>query len=182
MSIYELALKGKHNFYNSMAAAVASRVMEIKDEAVRESLVGFKGIEHRLEHVARVDGIDFVNDSKATNVNSVWYALDSTEGDIVWIAGGVDKGNDYSDLLPLVEDKVKTIICMGADNAKIIEAFKDKVVNIHETGSAEEAVRLAKLVSNAGDTVLLSPACASFDLFENYEDRGHQFKAAVRSL
>ncbi|MEM7161060.1 MAG: UDP-N-acetylmuramoyl-L-alanine--D-glutamate ligase [Bacteroidota bacterium] len=182
MSIYELALKGKHNVYNSMAAAVASRVLEIKNETVRESLVSFKGIEHRLEHVARVDGIDFINDSKATNINSVWYALDSVEGNIVWIVGGVDKGNDYSELMELVENKVKAIVCLGKDNAKIVDAFKDKVVNIHESDSAEEAVRLAKLVGNAGDTVLLSPACASFDLFENYEDRGHQFKAAVRSL
>ena len=182
MSIYELALKGKHNVYNSMAAAVASRVLEIKNETVRQSLVSFKGIEHRLEHVARVDGIDFINDSKATNINSVWYALDSIEGSIVWIVGGVDKGNDYKEIMDLVDNKVKAIVCLGKDNDRIIEAFKDKVVNIHQTTSAEEAVRMAKLVSSAGDTVLLSPACASFDLFENYEDRGHQFKAAVRSL
>ncbi len=182
MSIYELALKGKHNAYNSMAAAVASRVLDIKKEAVRDSLVSFKGIEHRLEHVARVDGIDFINDSKATNVNSAWYALDSVEGNIVWIVGGVDKGNDYSELSDLVKSKVKTIVCLGEDNKKIIKAFKDHEVDIHETTNAKDAVRLAKLVSNAGDTVLLSPACASFDLFENYEDRGHQFKAAVRSL
>ena len=182
MSIYELALKGKHNAYNSMASAVASRVLEISNKEVRDSLVGFRGIEHRLEHVAKVDGINFINDSKATNVNSVWYALDSIEGDIVWIAGGVDKGNDYSDLTDLVKSKVKSIICLGKNNKKIIAAFKDQVVDIQETTSAKEAVLLAKLVGRPGDTVLLSPACASFDLFENYEDRGHQFKTAVKEL
>lgn len=182
MSIYELALKGKHNAYNSMASAVASRVLDISNKEVRDSLVGFKGIEHRLEHVAKVDGINFINDSKATNVNSVWYALDTVEGDIVWIAGGVDKGNDYSDLSDLVKDKVKAIICLGKNNKKIISAFKDQVVDIQETTSAEEAVQMAKLVGRPGDTVLLSPACASFDLFENYEDRGHQFKSAVKAL
>ncbi|NND77162.1 MAG: UDP-N-acetylmuramoyl-L-alanine--D-glutamate ligase [Flavobacteriales bacterium] len=182
MSIYELALKGKHNAYNSMASAVASRVLQISNKDIRDSLVSFKGIEHRLEHVANVDGIDFINDSKATNVNSVWYALDSVEGDIVWIAGGVDKGNKYADLSDLVKDKVKAIICLGKNNKKIISAFKDQVVDIQETTSVDQAVQLAKLVGRPGDTVLLSPACASFDLFENYEDRGHQFKAAVRAL
>ena len=182
MSIYELALKGKHNAYNSMASAVASRVLEISNKEVRDCLVGFRGIEHRLEHVAKVDGINFINDSKATNINSAWYALDSVEGDIVWIAGGVDKGNKYDELSDLVKAKVKAIICLGKNNKKIIAAFKDQIVDIQETTSAKEAVLLAKLVGRPGDTVLLSPACASFDLFENYEDRGHQFKAAVKAL
>lgn len=182
MSIYDLALKGKHNVYNSMASAVAARVLDIGKEDIRDCLKGFRGIEHRLEFVGRVDGIKFINDSKATNVNAVWYALDSADEPIVWIVGGIDKGNNYKDLKPLVNEKVKAIICLGKENEKIIKAFEKHVDTMVETQSAKEAVSIAKSLSNVGDTVLLSPACASFDLFENYEDRGHQFKQAVKEL
>lgn len=182
MSIHELALHGKHNLNNSMAAGIASRVLEIRKDIVRESFSDFENIEHRLEMVNTVHGIDFINDSKATNVNSTWYALESMEGPVIWIAGGVDKGNDYSMLNELVASRVKAIVCLGKDNAKIIAAFKDMIPVIIETGSAEEAVQAAYRLGKKGDSVLLSPACASFDLFENYEDRGRQFKAAVRAL
>ncbi|MBK9389391.1 MAG: UDP-N-acetylmuramoyl-L-alanine--D-glutamate ligase [Bacteroidetes bacterium] len=182
MTIHELALKGRHNTYNSMAAALAGKVINIRKEVIRESLSDFQGVEHRLEPVITVCGINFINDSKATNVNSAWYALECMETSIVWIVGGVDKGNDYSELFPVVKKKVKAIVCMGKDNKKIVEAFKDKVPTIVETGSMEEAVRSSYYLAKKGDTVLLSPCCASFDLFRNYEDRGRQFKAAVRNL
>jgi UDP-N-acetylmuramoylalanine--D-glutamate ligase len=182
MTIHELALKGRHNTYNSMAAAIAGKVLEIRKEVIRESLADFQGVEHRLEPVITVCGINFINDSKATNVNSVWYAIECMENDIIWIVGGVDKGNDYSELFPVVKKKVKAIVCLGKDNKKIVEAFNDKVATIVETSSMEEAVRSAYYLAKKGETVLLSPACASFDLFKNYEDRGRQFKQAVRNL
>lgn len=182
MTIHELALKGRHNTYNSMAAALAGKVLNIRKEVIRESLADFQGVEHRLEPVITVCGIDFINDSKATNVNSAWYALECMETKIVWIVGGIDKGNDYSELFPVVRKKVKAIVCLGRDNKKIIEVFRDKVATIVETGSMEEAVRSSYYLAKKGDTVLLSPACASFDLFKNYEDRGRQFKMAVRNL
>ena len=182
MTIHELALKGRHNTYNSMAAAIAGKVINIRKEVIRESLADFQGVEHRLEPVITVCGIDFINDSKATNVNSTWYAIECMENNIVWIVGGVDKGNDYSELFPVVRKKVKAIVCMGKDNKKIIDAFKDKVDTIVETSSMEEAVRSSYYLAKKGETVLLSPACASFDLFKNYEDRGRQFKQAVRNL
>ena len=182
MSIHELALQGKHNLYNSMAAGIGGRILEIRKDVVRESFSDFENIEHRLEFVSTVHGINFINDSKATNVNSTWYALESMEEPTIWIAGGVDKGNDYSMLSELVQTRVKAIVCMGVDNKKIINAFRDIVPVIIETGSAEEAVQTAYRLGKKGDTVLLSPACASFDLFENYEDRGRKFKAAVRTL
>lgn len=182
MSIHELALQGKHNIYNSMAAGIAGRVLELRKDAIRESLSDFQNVEHRLEFVMNVHGIAFINDSKATNVNSTWYALESIPTKVVWIAGGVDKGNDYSELSPLVEAKVSAIVCLGKDNKKIIDAFKDTVETIVETQNTVDAVMQAYELGNKGETVLLSPACASFDLFENYEDRGHQFKRAVRAL
>ncbi len=182
MTIHELALKGRHNTYNSMAAAIAGKVLNIRKEVIRESLADFQGVEHRLEPVITVCGIDFINDSKATNVNSTWYALECMEDEIVWIVGGVDKGNDYAELFPLVKRKVRAIVCLGKDNRKIVEAFKDKVPTIVETTSMEEAVRSSYYLAKKGETVLLSPACASFDLFKNYEDRGRQFKEAVRNL
>ncbi len=182
MSIHDLALHGKHNLNNSMAAGIASRIIEIRKEVVRESFSDFENIEHRLEFVNSVHGIDFINDSKATNVNSTWYALESMDQPVIWIAGGVDKGNDYTMLDELVQSRVKAIVCLGKDNKKIIDAFKDSIQVIVETESAEEAVQAAYRLGKKGDVVLLSPACASFDLFENYEDRGRKFKAAVRSL
>lgn len=182
MSIHDLALQGKHNLYNSMASGIASRVLEIRKDVVRESFADFENIEHRLEFVNTVHGIDFINDSKATNVNSTWYALENMKQPTIWIAGGVDKGNDYSMLAELVQSRVKAIVCLGVDNQKIIEAFKDSIPVIVEAASAEEAVQAAYRLGKKGDAVLLSPACASFDLFENYEDRGRKFKAAVRSL
>ncbi len=182
MSIYDLALKGKHNTQNSLAAGIASRILEIRSEIVRDSLGDFVNVEHRLEFVAKVNGIEFINDSKATNINSTWFALESMDKPTVWIVGGVDKGNDYSELDELVSEKVKAIICLGADNEKIINAFKEKVVTIVEVNSATEAVAYGYQLAKKDETVLLSPACASFDLFENYEDRGNQFKQAVRAL
>jgi UDP-N-acetylmuramoylalanine--D-glutamate ligase len=182
MTIHELALKGRHNIYNSMAAAIAGKVLNIRKDVIRESLADFQGVEHRLEPVIKVSGISFINDSKATNVNSTWYALECMETAVVWIVGGIDKGNDYSELFPIVKQKVKALVCLGKDNRKIVEAFKDKVPTIVESTSMEEAVRSAYYLAKKGETVLLSPACASFDLFNNYEDRGRQFKAAVRNL
>lgn len=182
MTIHELALKGRHNTYNSMAAAIAGKVLNIRKDIIRESLTDFQGVEHRLEPVIKVSGISFINDSKATNVNSTWYALECMETDVIWIVGGVDKGNDYSELFPVVKQKVKAVVCLGRDNKKIIDAFKDKVPTIVETTSMEEAVRSSYYLAKKGETVLLSPCCASFDLFNNYEDRGRQFKAAVRNL
>jgi len=182
MTIHEFALKGRHNTYNSMAAAIAGKALNIRKEVIRESLADFQGVEHRLEPVITVCGINFINDSKATNVNSTWYAIECMENNIIWIVGGVDKGNDYSELFLVVKKKVKAIVCLGKDNKKIIEAFKDKVSTIVETTSMEEAVRSSYYLAKKGETVLLSPACASFDLFKNYEDRGRQFKQAVRNL
>lgn len=182
MSIHDLSLKGKHNVQNSLASGIASKILEIRNESVRESLSDFKNVEHRLEFVAKVNGIEFINDSKATNVNSTWYALESMENKTVWIVGGVDKGNDYESLIPLVKDSVTSIVCLGTDNAKIIEAFADVVDEIIETNSAYKAVMEGYRLAKKDQTVLLSPACASFDLFESYEDRGKQFKNAVRNL
>ena len=182
MTIHDLALKGRHNTYNSMAAAIAGKVLNIRKETIRESLTDFQGIEHRLESVIMVAGINFINDSKATNVNSTWYAIECMKTEVVWIVGGIDKGNDYSELMSVVRQKVKAIVCLGKDNHKIIDAFKDVIPTIVETTSMEEAVRAAYYLAHKGDTVLLSPACASFDLFNNYEDRGRQFKLAVRNL
>jgi UDP-N-acetylmuramoylalanine--D-glutamate ligase len=182
MTIHDLALKGRHNLYNSMAAAIAGKVLTIRKDVIRESLADFQGVEHRMEPVITVYGINFINDSKGTNVNSTWYALECMETDVVWIAGGIDKGNDYSELFSIVKQKVRAIVCLGKDNRKIVEAFKDKVPTIVETSSMEEAVRSSYYLAKKGQTVLLSPACASFDLFNNYEDRGRQFKQAVRNL
>ena len=182
MSIHELALQGKHNIYNSMAAGIVARLTDVRKEIIRESLADFQNVEHRLEFVAKVHGVEFINDSKATNVNSTWYALDSMQNNVVLILGGVDKGNDYSSLIELAKQKVKAIVCLGVDNKKIISAFSGVVPSIVEATSAKEAILASCKFAKKGDTVLLSPACASFDLFENYEDRGHQFKAAVRAL
>ena len=182
MNIFDLALQGKHNLNNSMAAGISGMVSQLRKEDIRESLSDFQGVEHRLERFMRVHNIEFINDSKATNVNSVWYALESMNTPVVWIVGGVDKGNDYSELFDLVKEKVKAIVCLGKDNHKIIKAFGDKVENMVDTKSMEEAVRSAYFLAEKGDTVLLSPACASFDLFKNYEERGWMFKEAVRNL
>jgi UDP-N-acetylmuramoylalanine--D-glutamate ligase len=182
MSILDIALQGNHNTYNSMAAGISGMVVNIRSEKIRESLADFKGVEHRLERFLKVHGIEFINDSKATNINSTWYALESMTQKTVWIVGGIDKGNDYSELYDLVKAKVKAIVCLGIDNSKIMEAFKNLGINMIETQSMEEAVRSAYYLAKKGETVLLSPACASFDLFENYEDRGHQFKQSVREL
>ncbi len=182
MTIQELALQGKHNIYNSMAAGVTGKLVEIRKESIRESLSDFHNIDHRLELVGNVHGIEFINDSKATNVNSTWYALESMNNPVILILGGVDKGNDYSMLTDLVKSKVKAIICLGTDNKKIIKAFNGLVDTILEAKSAKEAVAQSYKIGKKGDTVLLSPACASFDMFENYEDRGTQFKQAVRAL
>ncbi|MFO7922774.1 MAG: UDP-N-acetylmuramoyl-L-alanine--D-glutamate ligase [Bacteroidales bacterium] len=182
MTLEELALKGRHNVYNSMAAGIAGQLLRIRKEVIRESLSDFQGIEHRLETVLRVHGIDFINDSKATNVNSSWYALESMNKKVVWIAGGIDKGNDYSALEELVREKVRAIVCLGADNSKLKKAFADSVTTLVETASMEEAVSSAYYLAKNGDVVLLSPACASFDLFENFEDRGRQFKSCVKNL
>ncbi len=182
MTIQELALQGKHNMFNSMAAAMAARVFEVKDTIIRQSMLDFQNIEHRLEQVLTVHGIDFINDSKATNVNACWYALESMQKDVVWIAGGVDKGNEYSDLYEIVEEKVRAIICLGEHNQKLIQSFQGKVETIVQASSMSEAVNQSYSLANKGEVVLLSPSCASFDLFENYEDRGFQFKKAVRAL
>jgi UDP-N-acetylmuramoylalanine--D-glutamate ligase len=182
MTIQELALQGKHNIYNSMAAGVTGKLVDIRKEMIRESLSDFHNIDHRLEVVGNVHGIEFINDSKATNVNSTWYALESMNNPVILILGGVDKGNDYSMLNDLVKAKVKAIICLGTDNKKIMKAFGGMVDTILEAKSAKEAVAQSYKIGKKGDTVLLSPACASFDMFENYEDRGTQFKQAVRAL
>ena len=182
MSIHDLALKGKHNSQNSMASAIAARVLDIRSAVVRESLTDFVNVEHRLEFVAKVHGIEFINDSKATNINSTWFALETMEKPTVWIVGGVDKGNDYTELMDLVKNKVKAIICLGLDNQKIIDTFSGVVETIVEAKSAMEAVAYGYRLASKDETVLLSPACASFDLFENYEQRGDMFKEAVRRL
>lgn len=182
MSITELALQGKHNVYNSMASGIVAKVLELRNETIRESMGDFKNIEHRLESVGKISGISFINDSKATNVNSTWYALESMTSDVILIMGGVDKGNDYTMLNELVRQKVKAIVCLGRDNERIHKAFEHDVDTIIDTVSAEQAVQAAYHMATKGDTVLLSPACASFDLFKNYEDRGNQFKQAVKEL
>lgn len=182
VSMYDLALKGKHNLYNSMAAGIAGRTMDIRKEKIRESLTSFKSLEHRMEYVASVRGIDFINDSKATNVNSLWFALESMETPVVLIMGGVDKGNDYSAIRELVKEKVKAIVCLGVDNAPIREALSNDTPLMIDTRNMKDAVQAAFQHAAKGDVVLLSPACASFDLFKNYEDRGKRFKEAVREL
>ena len=181
MTIEELALQGKHNMYNSMAAGLGSTLMNIRKETIRTKLASFDALEHRLESVLNISGVEYINDSKATNVNATYYALECQSKPVVWIVGGVDKGNDYNELMSLVQHKVKAIVALGADNSKIIEAFQG-VVEIVDTDSMEKAVRKASRLAEKGDVVLLSPCCASFDLFENYEDRGRQFKNAIRNL
>lgn len=182
IDVEEISLKGKHNIKNTMAAAVAARLVNIRNASLRESLKGFQGAAHRLEEVKVVEGVTYINDSKATNVNSVYFALDTIKTPIVWIVGGQDKGNDYNSLLPYVHQKVKAIVCLGVDNTPILQSFYNVIDNMVETRSMEEAVKIAQRFATAGDTVLLSPACASFDLFKSYEDRGDQFKAAVAKL
>ena len=182
MSITKLGQQGQHNIKNAMAASTASTLLNIRKATIRRSLENFQGVEHRLENVLKINNVRYINDSKGTNVNATFYALDSMEASTVWIVGGVDKGNDYSELFALVNEKVKAIICLGVDNDKIIKAFGNVVDIMVETHSMEDAVKVAYRLSKKGDNVLLSPACASFDLFENYEDRGRQFKNAVRNL
>lgn len=182
MNTFYLPVKGKHNTKNAMASMLAAKLLKVRNQTITESLSSFEGVEHRLEKVLKVEGVSYINDSKATNVNAAFYALECMDKPTVWIVGGVDKGNDYSDLLPLVREKVKAIICLGLDNQKIINTFQNVVEVILETTKAEEAVKVAHKLSAKNDVVLLSPACASFDLFENYEDRGRQFKNAVRNL
>ena len=182
MYLQELALGGKHNIYNSMAAAIAAKAMDIDNEAIRNGLATFQPVEHRLEKVLSIKDVLYINDSKATNVDSAWYALECQTRPVVWIAGGTDKGNDYSTLVPLVKEKVKALICMGTDNGKLHDSFGEIVPEIHDVTSAQDAVNLASRLAEKGDVVLLSPCCASFDLFKNYEDRGRQFKEAVRKL
>lgn len=182
IDVEEISLRGKHNIKNTMAASVAARLVNIRNNSLRESLKGFKGAPHRLEEVKVVDGVTYVNDSKATNVNSVFYALDTIKTPIVWIVGGQDKGNDYNSLLPYVHEKVRAIVCLGVDNTPIIQSFYNTIGTLVETRSMDEAVKLAQGFAQEGDTVLLSPACASFDLFKNYEERGDLFKAAVQKL
>jgi len=182
MTIEELALQGRHNTYNSMAAGVAARLVDIRKESIKKCLKDFKNIEHRLEDVATIHGIRFINDSKATNVNSTWYALESMDRPVVWIAGGEDKGNDYDKLKQIAAEKVKVMICLGKDNQPLLKAFENIVDEIYETQSILEAVAWGYHLAKDEEIVLLSPACASFDLFENYEDRGNQFKTAVKGL
>ncbi len=182
MYIRELALGGKHNVYNSMAAAIAAKVMDIDNKTIREALSSFKPVEHRLENVLSVGGVLYINDSKATNVDSAWYALECQTRPVVWIVGGTDKGNDYSSLVPLAREKVKAMICMGLDNKKFHDSFEGVVPEIYDVTSAHDAVQMASRLAKNGDVVLLSPCCASFDLFKNYEDRGEQFKDEVRKL
>jgi UDP-N-acetylmuramoylalanine--D-glutamate ligase len=182
MPLSTLSLKGKHNTKNAMAATMAAQLLKARKQVVKESLENFEGAEHRLENVAKIKGVEYINDSKATNINATYYALECMDKTTVWIVGGVDKGNDYNDLLPLVREKVKAIVCLGVDNDKIKETFNNVVDIIVETAGAEEAVKVCHKLAERGETVLLSPACASFDLFENYEDRGRQFKKAVRNL
>ncbi len=182
MTLEELALQGKHNVHNSMAASISAKLIGIRKDTIKKCLADFQNVEHRLEFVSSISGVDFVNDSKATNVNSSWYALESMQSEVVWIAGGIDKGNDYEILRSLVKEKVKAIVCLGKDNLKLHRAFAGDVENIVDADSAKSAVEAAMSLAKNGDSVLLSPACASFDLFENYEDRGNQFKEAVNGL
>ena len=182
MKIVDISLEGNHNLKNAMAATSVAQLMKIRKETIRQSMSNFQGVEHRLEKVLKIQNVQYINDSKATNVNATFFALDSMNGPTVWIVGGVDKGNDYADLMPLVREKVKAIICLGIDNKKIIDAFRDVVDMMVEVDNMSDAVITAKHLTEKGDAVLLSPACASFDLFQNYEDRGNQFKAAVKNL
>lgn len=182
MNTQDFNLRGRHNGYNSMAAAIMASLIDVRKENIRESLSNFQNLEHRLESVGKYNGVEYINDSKATNVNSTWYALESMDRPVIWIAGGVDKGNNYADLKPLVKEKVKLIICLGMDNRKIHQAFQSDVDMIINTTSAQEAVHVASRLASSNDVVLLSPACASFDLFENYEERGRLFKQAVKNL
>ena len=182
MPTAKLALEGNHNIKNAMAAATVAHLLKIRKQTIRESLENFQGVEHRLEHVLRINKVEYINDSKATNVNATYYALESMDAPTVWIVGGLDKGNDYKTLYPFVNEKVKAIICLGVDNEKLFKAFGNMVDIIVETQFMSEAVKIAYKIADAGDNVLLSPACASFDLFQNYEDRGRQFKNAVRNL
>lgn len=182
MTLEQLALQGKHNQQNSLASGLAAKLLQIRKDTIKQGLSDFQNIAHRLEYVANVHRVSYINDSKATNVNATWYALESIDKPVIWIAGGVDKGNDYSLLLPLVKQKVKAIICLGLDNKKLYEAFHKTIETIVEAHSAEEAVFLASNIAQNDEVVLLSPACASFDLFENYEDRGEKFKQAVKAL
>jgi UDP-N-acetylmuramoylalanine--D-glutamate ligase len=182
MTLEELALQGRHNLYDSMAAGITARLLDIRKETIKQCLSDFQHIEHRLEFVASIHGVDYINDSKATNVNSTWFALESMHKNVIWIAGGLDKGNDYASLEPLVAAKVRAIICLGKDNKKIKEVFTGLVEGIVEVQSADDAVKAAYSLAHRGEAVLLSPACASFDLFENYEDRGNQFKEAIKNL
>ncbi len=182
MPINELSLEGKHNVKNAMAAIAVAQLKNIRKKTIRESMSNFAGVEHRLEKVLTIQNVEYINDSKATNTNSTYYALESMTRPTVWIVGGVDKGNDYNELMPLVREKVKAIVCLGVDNKKIVDAFGSVTDVMVETTSMAEAVKIAQKLAEKGDTVLLSPACASFDLFESYEDRGRQFKAAVQNL
>ena len=182
MPLSTLSLKGRHNAKNVMAATMAAQLLKVRKESIKESLANFEGAEHRLENFAKIRGVEYINDSKATNINATFYALECMDKSTVWVVGGVDKGNDYEDLLPLVREKVKAIVCLGTDNEKIKKTFGNVIEFIIETAGAEEAVKVAEKLSETGDVVLLSPACASFDLFDNYEDRGRQFKNAVRNL
>ncbi len=182
MTTDHLALEGKHNLKNTMAASTAAKLVSIRKETIRESIMNFQGAPHRLEKVLKIGHVQYINDSKATNVNATFYALDSMSAPTVWIVGGVDKGNDYKELMPLVREKVKAIICLGMDNSKIKDAFGNVVDLMVETYAMEEAIKVAYKIAERGDTVLLSPACASFDLFDNYEDRGNQFKEAIKNL
>ncbi|ADX67401.1 MULTISPECIES: UDP-N-acetylmuramoyl-L-alanine--D-glutamate ligase [Weeksella] len=182
MPIADLGLIGKHNVSNSLAAATAANILKIRKDVIKRSLSDFKSVEHRLENVLKIGGIEFINDSKATNVNATYFALESMKNPVIWIVGGTDKGNDYSELMPFVKKKVKAIVCLGVDNHKIIEAFSGVVEKITETKTMKDAVRAAYMYGEKGDTVLLSPACASFDLFTSYQDRGNQFKKEVKEL
>jgi UDP-N-acetylmuramoylalanine--D-glutamate ligase len=182
METAQISLEGKHNLKNAMAATSVAQLMRIRKETIRESLSNFQGVEHRLEKVLKIQNVQYINDSKATNVNATYFALESMTTPTVWIVGGVDKGNDYTELMALVNEKVKAIICLGVDNKKIIDAFGNIVDMMVEVDNMRDAVNTAKHIAEKGDAVLLSPACASFDLFENYEDRGRQFKDAVRNL
>ncbi|MFC2611320.1 MAG: Mur ligase family protein, partial [Capnocytophaga granulosa] len=182
MSTKDLTIKGKHNLKNAMGATMVAKMLNIRNESIRNSLMTFQGVPHRLEFVREVEGVKYINDSKATNVNSVYYALDSMEDNLVWIVGGQDKGNDYNPLIPYVSKKVKAIVCLGLDNQKIIQTFQSIIPTIIETHSMEDAVQVGRGLAQEGDTVLLSPACASFDLFQSYEDRGNQFKPYVNML
>ena len=182
MPTAKIALEGKHNIKNAMAASTVAHLLKIRKQTIRESLENFQGVEHRLENVLKINKVQYINDSKATNVNATYYALDSMDVPTIWIVGGVDKGNNYSELFQFVNEKVKAIICLGTDNEKIVSTFGGMVDVLVETQSMSEAVKMAYKMAESGDAVLLSPACASFDLFESYEDRGRQFKDAVRNL